>query len=102
MADLVARGLCDREIGRALGLSEKTAGSYLKIIYERYHVHTRAALSAVNARLPPAVSSPGWSARVREPVARPRCAGQQRNNLGPPGAGESSGARNRRKNGETT
>jgi len=46
VADLVAHGLCDCEIAAELGVTENTVGSYLKLIFKRYGVHTRTALTA--------------------------------------------------------
>src|SRR5437667_4615003 len=40
VADLVAHGLCDCEIAAELGVTENTVGSYLKLIFKRYGVHT--------------------------------------------------------------
>lgn len=50
VAELVMAGLCDCEIAAALGLSEETVGSYLKIIFRRYDVHTRTALAILLMR----------------------------------------------------
>ena len=46
VVSLLAEGLTDKEIAHALGLSEQTVGSYLKTIYRRNKVHSRAALVA--------------------------------------------------------
>lgn len=45
VADLAARGLTTREIGRVLGISSNTAKKHLRIIYERLGVATRAELA---------------------------------------------------------
>jgi DNA-binding CsgD family transcriptional regulator len=45
VAELVAAGLCDCEISATLGISENTVGAYLKVIFKKYRVHSRAALS---------------------------------------------------------
>ena len=54
VAELVAKGQTDKEIARSLGLSEHTVGSYLKEIYRRLGIHSRAALAR------------DWLARNRE------------------------------------
>ena len=45
VAELVAQGLSDKEIGSALNLSEDTIGWHLKEIFCRCRVHSRAALA---------------------------------------------------------
>ncbi|SRR6266511_5304722 len=45
VAELVACGKCDCEIAAELGLSEDTVGAYLKLIFQRFGVHTRTALA---------------------------------------------------------
>ena len=42
----VARGLQTKEIADLLGISERTIGSHLRNIYEKLHVHSRAAAVA--------------------------------------------------------
>lgn len=42
----VARGLQTKEISGLLGISERTIGSHLRNIYEKLHVHSRAAAVA--------------------------------------------------------
>jgi DNA-binding NarL/FixJ family response regulator len=46
MLEYVARGLETKEIAVQLGLSERTVGSHLRNIYEKLHVHSRAAAVA--------------------------------------------------------
>ncbi len=46
VAKLVASGLCDCEVAALLGISENTVGAYLKVVFKKYQVHSRAALSA--------------------------------------------------------
>jgi Bacterial regulatory proteins, luxR family len=41
---LVAMGLTDKEVATELGIQEDTVGSYLKLIFRRYEVHSRTAL----------------------------------------------------------
>jgi DNA-binding CsgD family transcriptional regulator len=50
VANLVASGMTNREVARALFLSEKTVGSHLARIYEKLGVHSRTVLAAVVAR----------------------------------------------------
>lgn len=40
--DLIARGFGNKEIADRLGLSVETVRSYLKTVYEKMHVHSRA------------------------------------------------------------
>jgi len=44
--DRIARGLETKEIAAALDISERTIGSHLRNIYEKLHVHSRAAAVA--------------------------------------------------------
>lgn len=44
--DHVTRGLYTKEIADLLGLSERTVGTHLRNIYEKLHVHSRAAAVA--------------------------------------------------------
>lgn len=47
VARLVARGMTDKEIAAGLGLAEETVGSYLKSVFRRLRVRSRAALVSV-------------------------------------------------------
>ena len=44
--DHIARGLDTKEIADQLGISDRTIGSHLRKIYEKLHVHSRAAAIA--------------------------------------------------------
>jgi two-component system NarL family response regulator len=44
VAHLIARGLADKEIAVDLGISEETVGFHLRNAFQRYQVHSRAAL----------------------------------------------------------
>jgi len=46
IAQLVAQGLSDKEIGNALNLTEGTVGWHLNQMFLRCHVHSRTALTA--------------------------------------------------------
>lgn len=46
----VARGFSDKEVGRALGISEGTVGSHLKVIFLRLGVGSRVELAALVVR----------------------------------------------------
>jgi DNA-binding NarL/FixJ family response regulator len=46
VAALVATGSTNRQIGRALGISEKTAEIHVRNIMERLHVPSRAGVAA--------------------------------------------------------
>jgi DNA-binding NarL/FixJ family response regulator len=54
VAELVSLGLTNKEIGSKLGLQEATIGTYLKGIYHRLRIHSRARLAALwsSRRLP--------------------------------------------------
>jgi DNA-binding NarL/FixJ family response regulator len=43
---MLADGLSDKEIARALGMSPRTVGSHLQRLYQRHGVRNRAALVA--------------------------------------------------------
>jgi DNA-binding CsgD family transcriptional regulator len=59
VAGLVAQGLTDKEIAARLGLSEGTVGSYLKAVFLRLRVKSRAALvSVILAAAPAALAGP--------------------------------------------
>ena len=45
IAQLVARGLSDKEIGRALSLSDETVGWHLKEVFVRWGLHCRSAVA---------------------------------------------------------
>ena len=47
VAQLVAQGLCDKEIATALAIRESTVGWYLSRIYARAAIHSRSALTAL-------------------------------------------------------
>jgi DNA-binding NarL/FixJ family response regulator len=47
VVELLCQGLTDKEIANRLGLTENTVGSYLKTLFQRYKVHSRAALVAL-------------------------------------------------------
>jgi len=49
--DLLARGYLFKEISEALNLSEHTVDTYLRRIYEKLHVHSRAQATARYAEL---------------------------------------------------
>jgi DNA-binding NarL/FixJ family response regulator len=49
--DLLARGYLFKEISEALSLSEHTVDTYLRRIYEKLHVHSRAQATARYAEL---------------------------------------------------
>jgi DNA-binding NarL/FixJ family response regulator len=53
--DLVSRGYLLKEISDALKLSEHTVDTYLRRIYEKLHVHSRAQAAARYAELKPHV-----------------------------------------------
>ena len=55
--DLVARGYLLKEISDALKLSEHTVDTYLRRIYEKLHVHSRAQAVARYAEMNPHVIS---------------------------------------------
>jgi len=46
VAQLVARGLSDKEIGNALNLSEETVSWHLRGVFRRFGVHSRSAAAA--------------------------------------------------------
>jgi DNA-binding CsgD family transcriptional regulator len=52
---LIARGLPDKEIARALGISPRTIGSHLRRVFEKNGIHKRSAMVAA------------WLALGREP-----------------------------------
>ncbi|HET7625319.1 MAG TPA: LuxR C-terminal-related transcriptional regulator [Verrucomicrobiae bacterium] len=47
VVELICQGLTDKETGARLNLSEETVGSCLKAVFQRYQVHSRAALTAL-------------------------------------------------------
>jgi DNA-binding NarL/FixJ family response regulator len=51
--DLLARGYLYKEISEALKLSDHTVDTYLRRIYEKLHVHSRAQATARYAELKP-------------------------------------------------
>ena len=57
--DLVARGYLLKEISEALKLSDHTVDTYLRRIYEKLHVHSRAQAAARYAELKPRSTSAG-------------------------------------------
>lgn len=44
VVDLVTKGMSNREIGKSLGLTEKTIKMYLTLIYRKMEIHSRAKL----------------------------------------------------------
>jgi DNA-binding NarL/FixJ family response regulator len=57
--DLVARGYLLKEVSEAMKLSEHTVDTYLRRIYEKLHVHSRAQAVARYAELKPQMAVPG-------------------------------------------
>lgn len=55
--DLVARGYLLKEISENLKLSEHTVDTYLRRIYEKLHVHSRAEAAARYAELKPQLAA---------------------------------------------
>jgi DNA-binding NarL/FixJ family response regulator len=53
---LVARGLTNKEIGAALGISPKTAGHHVQHLFERLGVRTRAAATMIAMQRGPVAS----------------------------------------------
>jgi len=54
VAETVARGASNKEIGRALGITERTVKAHVGAVLEKLHVRDRLQLSlVVNGRLPP-------------------------------------------------
>lgn len=51
--DLLAQGYLYKEISADLGLSSHTVDTYLRRIYEKLHVHSRAQATALYAQLKP-------------------------------------------------
>ena len=47
IARMVALGLSDKEIANELGLAEGTVGQYLKAIFQKRRIHSRAALASL-------------------------------------------------------
>jgi len=43
---LIAEGYADKDIARRLGVSARTVDSHLQRLYQRHHVHSRAAIVA--------------------------------------------------------
>lgn len=43
---LIAEGFCNKEIAQRLGMSARTVESHLQRLYEKYRVHSRAAIVA--------------------------------------------------------
>lgn len=57
--DLLAEGLCNKEIADRLRLSTETVRSYLKVIYVKLDVHSRLmAVLKYRALRPQSLSSP--------------------------------------------
>lgn len=54
--DLLAQGYLYKEISGELGLSKHTVDTYLRRIYEKLHVHSRAQATAKYAQLKPRLS----------------------------------------------
>jgi DNA-binding NarL/FixJ family response regulator len=57
--DLVARGYLLKEVSEAMKLSEHTVDTYLRRIYEKLHVHSRAQAVARYAELKPQMAAVG-------------------------------------------
>ena len=58
--DLLAQGYLYKEISEELGLSRHTVDTYLRRIYEKLHVHSRAQATALYTQLKPStLQSPG-------------------------------------------
>jgi len=55
--DLLARGYLYKEISEALKLSDHTVDTYLRRIYEKLHVHSRAQATARYAELKPRLAA---------------------------------------------
>jgi DNA-binding NarL/FixJ family response regulator len=45
IAELVAQGLSDKEIGNRLHMTEGTVGQHLNKIYLKWHIHSRTGLA---------------------------------------------------------
>lgn len=59
--DLLAQGYLYKEISEELGLSRHTVDTYLRRIYEKLHVHSRAQATALYTQLKPNVLQPPGS-----------------------------------------
>jgi DNA-binding NarL/FixJ family response regulator len=57
--DLVSRGYLLKEVSEAMKLSEHTVDTYLRRIYEKLHVHSRAQAVARYAELKPQMAAAG-------------------------------------------
>jgi len=55
--DLVSRGYLLKEVAESMKLSEHTVDTYLRRIYEKLHVHSRAQAVAKYAKLKPQLAS---------------------------------------------
>jgi DNA-binding NarL/FixJ family response regulator len=55
--DLISRGYLLKEVSESLSLSEHTVDTYLRRIYEKLHVHSRAQAVARYAELKPQLAS---------------------------------------------
>lgn len=51
---LLAQGYLYKEIAEAMGIGHHTVNTYIRRIYEKLHVHSRAQAVALVAKLPPA------------------------------------------------
>jgi DNA-binding NarL/FixJ family response regulator len=56
--DLLAQGHMYKEIADSIGISMPTVNTYIRRIYEKLHVHSRAQAVALYADLPPRLSRP--------------------------------------------
>jgi DNA-binding NarL/FixJ family response regulator len=61
--DLLARGYAFKEISDSLSISSTTVSTYVRRIYEKFHVHSRAQAVATYAQL--ARSDERWDTRSR-------------------------------------
>ena len=57
--DLIARGYLLKEVSEAMKLSEHTVDTYLRRIYEKLHVHSRAQAVARYSALKPQLATAG-------------------------------------------